>query len=127
MKILQYTLDLDNMIDNYSFVNNVVYTGNHDNNTIVGWYNNLTVLNKSKLKTFLMNNGIDINIEINKAIIKYLLNTSSKNDIVIIPVQDILGLDDNNRINLPGVINNKNWSWKMKNFDDFRKCISIFN
>lgn len=127
MKILQYTLDLDNMIDNYSFVNNVVYTGNHDNNTIVGWYNNLTVLNKSKLKTFLVNNGIDINIEINKAIIKYLLNTSSKNDIVIIPVQDILGLDENNRINLPGVINNKNWSWKMKNFDDFRKCISIFN
>lgn len=127
MKILQYTLDLDNMIDNYSFVNNVVYTGNHDNNTIVGWYNNLTVLNKSKLKIFLVNNGIDINIEINKAIIKYLLNTSSKNDIVIIPVQDILGLDENNRINLPGVINNKNWSWKMKNFDDFRKCISIFN
>ena len=74
-----------------------------------------------------MNNGIDINIEINKAIIKYLLNTSSKNDIFIIPVQDILGLDENNRINLPGVINNKNWSWKMKNFDDFRKCISIFN
>ena len=42
------------MIDNYSFVNNVVYTGYHDNNTIVGWYNNLTVLNKSKLKAFLV-------------------------------------------------------------------------
>lgn len=48
-------------------------------------------------------------------------------DIVIIPVQDILGLDENGRINLPGVVDNSNWSWRLKDFKDFKKRISIMN
>lgn len=37
--------------------------------------------------------------------------------LVILPVQDILGLDDRARFNLPGVDSPKNWSWKLKSLE----------
>ena len=45
----------------------------------------------------------------------------------IIPVQDILGLDDSARMNVPGTISEKNWTWKLKDFNDFRERIKDFN
>ena len=46
--------------------------------------------------------------------------------IAIITVQDILGLDDSARINVPGVEMDENWSWKLKDFDDFKERIKDF-
>ena len=126
MKIIQYTLDTSNKIDTCKSGNMIVYTGNHDNNTIVGWYNTLEGYQKNNVNNFLDMNKIPDDI-INNRLIKYLLKTSFDNDIVIIPVQDILGLDENGRINLPGVVDNSNWSWRLKDFKDFKKRISIMN
>ena len=50
-----------------------------------------------------------------------------KAKIAIITVQDILGLDDSARINIPGINILENWSWKLENFDDFRERIKDFN
>ena len=126
MKIIQYTLDTSNKIDTCKSGNMIVYTGNHDNNTIIGWYNTLEGYQKNNVNNFLDMNKIPDDI-INNRLIKYLLKTSFDNDIVIIPVQDILGLDENGRINLPGVVDNSNWSWRLKDFKDFKKRISIMN
>lgn len=38
-------------------------------------------------------------------------------NLVILPVQDILGLDDRARFNLPGVDSPKNWSWKLNSLE----------
>ena len=46
--------------------------------------------------------------------------------IAIITVQDVLGLDDDYRINIPGTISEKNWSWKLIDFNDFRERIKDF-
>jgi 4-alpha-glucanotransferase len=124
MKILQYTLNLKNIKDEYDDSENmVVYTGNHDNNTIIGWYNNLSDSEKENLKTFLKNNNC-YDEKINVALIKYCLKSSGK--IVIIPVQDILGLDENSRINLPGHEFDDNWSWKLLNFEELKNSINVF-
>ena len=127
MKILQYTLNSNTKKDEYNNSKNmVVYTGNHDNNTIIGWYNKLTDEQKENIKSFLIeNDSFKLGDKINEAIIKYALKSNAK--YVIIPVQDILGLDESARINLPGHEFENNWSWEMIDFNEFKEKIKILN
>lgn len=120
-KMLQTSIDLEKMIDNYNIIDNImVLPGNHDSSTVCSWYNNLDYKDKEKLKTFLQNNNcLDSNI--NYGLIQYCFKSKSK--IFMVTVQDILELDDDSRINIPGVTNSKNWTWKLKDFSDFRKNI----
>lgn len=123
MKILQYTINLKTLQDEYSDTDNmVVYTGNHDNNTIIGWYNSLNDIDKENVRMFLINNNCNYQ-KINVAFIKYCLKSKAK--IVIIPVQDIIGLDEKARINVPGDEFGDNWCWKLKDFDKLKECISV--
>lgn len=123
MKILQYTLNLKTAEDEYDDnINMVVYTGNHDNNTIVGWFNSLNEQEKQNLKKILLNNNC-YDEKINVALIKYCLKSNAR--MVIIPVQDIIGLDENSRINLPGHEFDDNWSWQLLDFNDLKTNIDI--
>ena len=124
-KILQFTIDLNNIcdIDNES-ENVLVFPGNHDCQTIYGWYKTLSDDNKDRLKEFLRRNECyDINVNI--GIMQYLMKCKAK--IAIITVADVLGLDDSARINMPGVDITENWSWKLKDFEDFKREIKYFN
>jgi 4-alpha-glucanotransferase len=49
-----------------------------------------------------------------------------KAKIVIMTAQDIIGLDDSARTNMPGVESELNWSWKLIDFNDFRERIKDF-
>ena len=122
--MLQTSIELDELKDNYNMIDNImVLPGNHDSHTIQSWYNNMTDENKSKLKEFLrMNNCPDE--DINWGIIEYCFKSKSK--IVMVTVQDILGLDDSARINIPGVDITKNWTWKLDSFDDLKREISKY-
>ena len=124
-KILQFTIDLNNFIDIDNESENVlVFPGNHDCQTIYGWYKTLSDEYKERLKEFLRRNECyDINVNI--GIMQYILKCKAK--IAIVTVQDLLGLDDSARINIPGINILENWSWKLENFDDFRERIKDFN
>ena len=102
----------------------VLYTGNHDNNTIVGWYNDLQAEEKAKLLIFLEQKGY-YDEKINTSIIKYLISLHA--DMLIIPVQDIMGLDAQSRINIPGLVLKSNWSWQLENFNSLKENINIMN
>ena len=124
-KILQFSLDLDNYrdLDNES-TNVCVFPGNHDCQTIYGWYKTLGEKRQEELKEFLRRNECyDINV--NVGIMQYILKC--KANIAIISVQDVLGLDDKARINVPGTSSDKNWRWKLTDFDAFRERIKDFN
>lgn len=122
-KIFQYTINLDNLIDFDSDIENIViYPGNHDCHTLLGWYKGLTVKEKIRLRRFLNRNKCNF-LNINKGIIQYCLKCKAK--IAIIAAQDILNLDDSARINLPGCEGVENWSWEMLDFNEFRKKIKI--
>ena len=56
---------------------------------------------------------------------QYLLKCKAR--IAVVTVQDILGLDDSARINLPGTLSRDNWSWKLKDFNDLKIRIKDFN
>lgn len=123
-KILQFAVDLYNFYDKDNESENVViFPGNHDCSTIYGWYKILNDEYKERLKEFLRRNECyDINVNI--GIMQYCMKCRAK--IAIITVQDILGLDDSARINRPGVDIEENWSWKLKNFNDFKERIKDF-
>jgi 4-alpha-glucanotransferase len=124
-KILQYTIDLNNLYDRDNEAENVLaFPGNHDCNTIYGWYKTLNDEYKERLKEFLRRNECyDINVNI--GMMQYCMKCKAR--IVVITVQDVLGLDETARINLPGTTSDKNWSWKLKDFNDFKEQIKYFN
>lgn len=101
MKIMQFSYDNfrtnANLPHNLTNTNCVLYTGTHDNNTILGWYKALD--NKTK-KVVLDLFGEE---KINWALIKFAY--SSIANFVIVPMQDILGLDEQYRMNVPCVVN----------------------
>ena len=123
-KILQTSIELDNLKDNYTSIDNImVLPGNHDTHTICSWYKNLSNDNKNKLQEFIRINDC-IDTEINWSLIKYCFKSNSK--IVMVTVQDIMGLDDNARINIPGTESVTNWSWKLQDFIKFKDKIQKY-
>lgn len=123
-KILQFSINLNDLYDTDNESENVLVSpGNHDCQTIYGWYKSLNNDKKQKLKEFLRKNGC-CDIDINMGIMQYCTRCKAK--ITIITVQDILGLDDCARINFPGIKRTENWTWKLTNFDDFKEKIKKF-
>lgn len=111
MKILQFAFDSreesDYLPHNYSN-NSVVYTGTHDNDTTMGWYDSLNRQDKAFAKRYL---NIKAKKEIYWEFIRAAL--SSVADTAIIPVQDYLGLGSEARVNMPSTLGN-NWKWRLR-------------
>ena len=123
-KILQFTIDLFRCedIDNES-ENVLVFPGSHDCHTIHGWYKILNEWDRERLKEFLRRNECyDINVNI--GMMQYCSKCKAR--MAIMSVQDILGLDDSSRMNVPGTVSDENWSWKLKDFNDFKERIKDF-
>ena len=89
--------------------NCVVYTGTHDNNTIRGWYEDLS-FNDRQFSIDYMNNGKTPREEIHWDFIRLALASVAR--LAVIPVQDYLGLGVEARINEPSTLG-KNWRWRM--------------
>ena len=123
-KILQFTIDLENLKDNDNECENVlVFPANHDCPTMLGWLKNMSDENKNRFKLFLQENNCD-DKDINVGIMQYCMKC--KANMIVITMQDILGLDDSARINLPGVDKPENWSWRMKDFEEFKQRAQIY-
>ena len=112
MRILEFGLggpaDHEYLPHNYKDVNIVAYTGTHDNETLAGFLLNME---DSQLKFAYRYFGANSREELIPAIIRSLY--SSIADVVIIQMQDLLGLDNSARMNLPATIGD-NWKWRMK-------------
>jgi len=113
MKILQFAFcsreDSDYLPHNYNN-NCIVYTGTHDNNTIIGWYKEINSDDKIMSVDYI-NNKYTIENEIHWDFI--CLAMRSVADTCIIPVQDYLGLGSEARINTPSMLGD-NWKWRME-------------
>ena len=111
MKILQFAFDGDASNEylphNYKDSNCVVYGGTHDNETIVGYYQD-----KKKQETRFLRRYL--NIEEKEEIPKAMLRAgyASIADTAIYQMQDILELDNSARMNLPSSVG-INWRWRM--------------
>mgnify|MGYP000689220877 FL=1 len=110
MKILQFAFD--GSADNFYLphnheVNSVVYTGTHDNDTTLGWFNSLSDHEKYRIYEYL---------GFSKTSMPYtLIGTAfgSVANLAIVPMQDILELGSEDRMNIPGTTE-RNWQWRFE-------------
>ncbi len=89
--------------------NYVVYTSTHDTNTVKGWF--IEEATEEQRKFIASYTGVDVNHNnISRVFIRLALMSVSR--LAIIPVQDILGLGSEARMNRPGTTIG-NWEWRM--------------
>jgi len=119
MRILQFGFGSDskNIDLPHNYVPNVVaYTGTHDNDTTVGWFNSVAGEGSTRTakqieceRTFCLNylntKGEEIQWDFIRAVLASVANTA------IIPLQDLLGLGTEARMNLPNSTEG-NWAWR---------------
>ena len=100
----------------------VAYTGTHDNNTIKGWYSELSDIQRHHVREYLASSDE----EIIWSMIRSLMMSNA--DTVIIPMQDILELGSEARMNFPSTCNDKNWTWRMEknSFTEWRRSRFCF-
>ncbi len=116
MKVLQFAFDSreDGDYLPHNYTNNcVVYTGTHDNDTIIGWYDNLAEEDKRTSHIYL-NNWETPEDEIRWDFICMAMRSVA--DTCIIPMQDYLGFGSEARINTPSTLGG-NWTWRMEEED----------
>jgi 4-alpha-glucanotransferase len=109
MKVIQFAFDSredsDYLPHNYP-TNCVVYTGTHDNDTTMGWMKSAPKESVKFAKKYLnLTNKEGYNWGMMRAA------WSSVADLAIVPMQDLIGLGSEARINTPSTIGN-NWKWR---------------
>lgn len=111
MKVLQFAFDSDetNAYLPHNYVENcIVYTGTHDNDTTLSWYQHAGKNTQKHFKEYMgVKNGKDVCWVMIRAAL------SSVARMAVIPMQDYLELPGEARFNLPSTMG-ENWKWRMK-------------
>ncbi|MEO8573545.1 MAG: 4-alpha-glucanotransferase [Pyrinomonadaceae bacterium] len=110
MRILQFAFGGDALNDAlpHNYIRNcIVYTGTHDNDTVVGWWNSLPPYSDARkfCEKYLSTDGHEVNWELIRAA------WASVADMAVAPLQDVLGRDNEARMNLPSSTSG-NWQWR---------------
>ena len=119
MKVLQFSFGDGGSEPDFPYntgVNTIAYTGTHDNDTLLGWWQKLAIDNpvlrglvsKHLARLKLGENWSDAGVCDQLIRLTYL----SRADTVILPLQDVLGLDTTARMNTPGTVGD-NWGWRL--------------
>jgi len=110
MKVLQFAFDGD--MHNHHLPHNhsedmVVYTGTHDNDTTISWFQSENDANKHQICSYLECGDQDMPWPLIRSAMMSVARTS------IFPLQDVLGLGTGHRMNLPGTVEG-NWQWRFE-------------
>ena len=116
MKVIEFAFDerdtgnaSDYLPHNYPR-NCVVYTGTHDNETLLSWLEDITPAERRQVRKYL-NNFKDSGKELCDDLICLVMQSVA--NLCIVPMQDYLGLDNSARMNQPSTLG-KNWKWRLK-------------
>lgn len=132
MKVLQFAFDGNSAnphLPHHHDINDVIYTGTHDNDTTFGWISDDTNYSKhyfedySGLKYTKAEQGVWTTIRMAMSSVSFLC---------VLPFQDILMLDTSARMNTPGTVGN-NWLWrfnwkqlKSKKSEKFNHIVKVY-
>lgn len=108
MKVLQFAFSNDSTnpyLPHNHEANSVVFTGTHDNNTTLGWYKELSAEEKDHINQYLAWPSEVMPWALVKTALASVANWA------IIPIQDILALDSQYRMNTPGTVEG-NWQFQ---------------
>ena len=116
MNVLEFTLFAPEIIRRHQ----LIYTGTHDNQTVKGWYDSMEPQKQAMVRKHLKNWG-NSGESIPKKMVRYVYGT--KADLAVIPLADLLGLDDRARLNTPGTLGSPNWEWRLESYHGLRRRI----
>jgi 4-alpha-glucanotransferase len=108
MKVLQFAFDggADNPYLPHNHVaDSVVYTGTHDNDTSLSWFESLPDESRHKVREYLGHPGEPMP----RPLVRAALASVAR--LAIVPMQDVLGLGAGQRMNTPGTTDG-NWRWR---------------
>ncbi len=111
MKILQFAFSEESneyLPHNFQNSNCVCYTGTHDNDTTIGFYNSASESEKDYIRRYLNIDGNNIAYDLVRLCI------SSSADVAIVPIQDLLNKDTDCRMNIPSKADG-NWQYRFFN------------
>ena len=109
MRVLQFAFGgaSDNPFLPHQYCRNaVVYTGTHDNDTTAGWYASLSADEQARVRRYASCDGSQVSWDLIR------LAWSSVADVAIAPLQDVLDLGSEARMNIPGRACG-NWQWRV--------------
>lgn len=110
MKILHFAFDSDGQnpyLPHNHTRDTVIYTGTHDNNTTMGWYQEIPDYVKQRVSEYFANPGDPMPWPIIKSAL------ASPARWAMMPFQDLLELDGSHRMNTPGT-KTGNWNWRFQ-------------
>ena len=116
MKLLEFGFDArydgsasEYMVHNYA-ENSVAYTGTHDNETIHGWFcEGIQPAEREAVRDYFCAQSTP-DSEMHKVLVSAAMRTVSR--LCVIPLQDVLGLGNEARINTPSTPSG-NWQWRL--------------
>jgi 4-alpha-glucanotransferase len=110
MRVLQFAFGDDernpHLPANYD-ENTVAYTGTHDNDTALGWYRCATEADRAGLRKLTGAPDRSVNWGMMEVVFQ------SRAALTVVPLQDVLGLGSEDRMNIPGTIEG-NWGWRFR-------------
>jgi 4-alpha-glucanotransferase len=113
MRVVQFGFGHDMPTSTYAIHNHtenfVVYSGTHDNNTTLGWFRESDEVHRQRMNEYI---GIEITEE-NVVDQTCRLTMQSVARLAILPVQDVLNLDETHRMNTPG-LGGRSWQWRLQ-------------
>jgi len=110
MRILQFAFDGEPdhpYLPHNHVPGSVVYTGTHDNDTCVGWYASADDATRDRFRRYVARDGGDPAGDLVR------LAEGSVAETCIVPIQDVLRLGGDCRMNVPGTVGNHNWTWRL--------------
>lgn len=110
MKVLQFGFNAeDDSLDlpHHYEANQIAYTGTHDNDTLVGWFDSANKTDRQFAMDYLRIQSAD---EFADAMIQALYASAA--NLTIVPIQDFLGLGSEARMNIPSTVG-INWKWRL--------------
>jgi 4-alpha-glucanotransferase len=114
MAVLQFAFDPEEPDNPHRLHNHkaddVVYTGTHDHDTIRGWWESLGDESRREVEAALARAGIE-DPDPWWALIR--LAFDSPGVVAMVQMQDVLGLGGEARMNVPGLVDERNWSWRL--------------
>lgn len=123
MKVVQFTFDPNENNNNFKDRENmVIYTGTHDNDTIRGWYRSQKESVRKNTRKALEKMGYN-DKDISVRFLRYTFDSIAS--LAVVPMQDVINLSSEGRINVPGTLGSPNWEWKLDSFKKFKEKIPV--
>lgn len=103
--------------------NMIIYTGTHDNDTLMEWYQGLTTAARRKVRQFLKREGFKQG-PVKDRLLAYTL--ACKAEYAVIPMVDIIGQGKEGHMNTPGTVGSPNWEWRISDFAAAEKGLNHY-